>query len=225
MENKNLLKSKTRRDIYNHILRFPGIYLSELSSKLNLRKNNVDYHLKILKKYGLIESCLEDGYIRFYPVKLEGKKAEEVAKLFAKYFKYENKDRMLLLFKDYIPGHKEKKILNLLKRPVIQNILGFLYLNESSLMEISRGINKHWTTTSFHLRKLINVDVVEIISKGSEKRYKLRDFENLLLLSVKIHSWKEYKNNNGEIEYKINQDGIDKVIEGIFDVLPHPYHV
>lgn len=225
MVNKNLLELKSRRDIYNHILRFPGVHLSELCNVLKLQKNNADYHLNILKKEGLIETCFEDGYIRFYPIKLEGKKAEQVAKLFEKSFNYEDFNRMLLIYKYYIPGREEKKILNLIKRPVPYKILGLLYLNDSSLMEISRGINKHWTTTSFHLKKLIKAGLVEQITNGGEKRYSLKNFEYILRLSFMFLAWKEYVNENGEIEYKINYDSFDKVIEGIFEVFPHPYHI
>jgi predicted transcriptional regulator len=226
MDKNKTLELETRRNIYNHILRFPGIHFSDLCKKLNLKKNNVDYHLKILEKQGLIETSSDDGYLRYYPVKLEGRDAEKVANLFARSFPYETNKRVLSIFKYYIPGSKERKILNLIKRPVPQKIILFLYLgDESSLMEIARGLKKHWTTISFHLKKLVKSDVVERVSNGKEVRYQIKDPEYVLRLAFMYTPWRAYVNGGGELEYEVEYSRIDKVINSVYEIFPHPYHV
>ena len=226
MKNKKILNLETRRDIYNHVLRFPGVHLSEICKKLSMKKNNVCYHLEILKKQGLIETTSSDGYTRFFPVKLVGKEAENIAHLFAKSYSYENKKRILSLFKYYIPGRNEKKIINLIKRPVPSEILGFLFPDyDFSLMEISRNLKKHWTTISFHLKKMIKLGIIEKISNGNEVRYKIKDYEYILRLSFMYSCWRQQVKSNGEFEYVVEVTSFDLIFDAFFEIFPHPYHI
>lgn len=149
------LELETRKDIvYNYILKYPGLHLSELSRKLNIPKSTMDYHLNHLKKQEVIVKKSGDGYIRYY-----------IAKKI---------------------GENDKKILNLLRQAVPQEIIMFLLLHpESSKIKISTYLKKHPTTISFHLNKLTSTDIIEIIPNGNEKRYRIKNSEYISDLLIK----------------------------------------
>ena len=224
MKNKNILNLKTRRDIYNHILRKPGVHLNALCKRLNIRKNNVCYHIDILEKNGLIYSSFDDGYLRFYPVKLNEKEAEKVANLFDKTFNYESKSRILTLFKYYIPGRNEKKILTIIHRPVPRDILSILFPDfEHSLLELSRSLDKHWTTVSFHLNKMEKLGIIEKVRYGKEVKYRIKDYYYMLRISFMYGGWHEQVNSEGEIEYVISGSIYDSIYDVFNEIFPSPF--
>jgi len=62
-------------------------------------------------------------------------------------------------------GEKEKRILNFLrKRTTLHIILWFFIAVQCSQKDISRFLEKHPTTISFHLRKMIQAGIIEQIS-------------------------------------------------------------
>ena len=60
------LDFKRRIEIYNFILKYPGLHLSELSRKLNIPKSTMFYHLNMLKKHSFIVSKSNNRYTRYY---------------------------------------------------------------------------------------------------------------------------------------------------------------
>ena len=69
MNADELLELETRRKIYNCILKYPGLHVSELSRKLDLPISTLIYHLKYLKKLGFIEETICKKYTRYYALK------------------------------------------------------------------------------------------------------------------------------------------------------------
>ena len=63
---ENLLALKTRRQIYNFVLKNPGLHLREISRRIKIPKSTLTYHIKYLKKQDLIKEKLESGYKRIY---------------------------------------------------------------------------------------------------------------------------------------------------------------
>ena len=62
-------------------------------------------------------------------------------------------------------GEKEKRILNCLrKRTTLHIILWFFIAVQCSQKDISRFLEKHPTTISFHLRKMIQTGIIEQVS-------------------------------------------------------------
>ena len=224
MKNKKILNLEKRRDIYNFILRFPGSHLSNICKNLNIRKNNVSYHLNILKKHGLIDSISSDGYLRFYPVKLDRKDAEKIADLFDKSFSYETKKRILNLFKYYIPGRNERKILTIINHKIPKDIIKLLFPDYNcSLMEISRNLKKHWTTISYHLKKMEKLGIIEKVIEGKETRYKIKDYEYTLRILFMYSGWHQKVNSEGKIEYVISGKIFDSIYDAFNEIFPNPY--
>ena len=61
-----ILELETRRQIYELILKNPGLHLSEISRKLKIPKTTLTFHLNNLKKRGFIASIFEDKNSRFF---------------------------------------------------------------------------------------------------------------------------------------------------------------
>ena len=66
------LENKTRHDIYNFILKYPGLHFSELSRKLDLPKSTLLFHLNYLERCGVIVTKTEGRYTRFFVEKSFG---------------------------------------------------------------------------------------------------------------------------------------------------------
>ena len=60
------MEFKTRREIYNFILEYPGVHLRELFRRLSYSDGAIKYHLSFLKKQHLVIEKHEMGYNRFY---------------------------------------------------------------------------------------------------------------------------------------------------------------
>lgn len=69
----HILKLEVRRAIYNFILKYPGVYLSEISREMKVSKNNIAYHLHYLKKRDLIVEKSVDRYTRYYAARKIGR--------------------------------------------------------------------------------------------------------------------------------------------------------
>jgi len=55
-----------RRVVYNFILKYPGVYLREISRETMIPKSTIEYHLRYLKKMDLIVAKNGDRYTRYY---------------------------------------------------------------------------------------------------------------------------------------------------------------
>jgi len=83
-------------------------------------------------------------------------------------------------------GKTDKKILHLLRQTVPKEIIIFLLLHrDSSQIKISKNLKKHPTTTSFHLNKLMNIDIIETIPNGNETIYRIKNPQHISDLLIK----------------------------------------
>jgi predicted transcriptional regulator len=128
-------------------------------------------------------------------------------------------------------SEKNKKIFSVLRQEIPRKIMIYLiFLHEdfASQNEISEYLGKHPTTISFHLNKLIEVGLVNRITKGKEIKYRINyehemyDFfikynKSILdgIIPFALNWW----------EYKIQSDRIDNILEFFYEIFPHPYYV
>lgn len=61
-----VLDLENRKKIYNLILNYPGLNLSEISKLLKFNVALVNYHTRFLEENEFINSIKEDGFKRFY---------------------------------------------------------------------------------------------------------------------------------------------------------------
>jgi len=62
MKQKDLMSLKTRKIIYNYILKNPGAHFREISRENNIPLTTINYHLRYLQKYNLLDKKYENGY-------------------------------------------------------------------------------------------------------------------------------------------------------------------
>ncbi|MDH7517491.1 MAG: winged helix-turn-helix transcriptional regulator [Candidatus Thermoplasmatota archaeon] len=60
------LELKKRKDIYNYILKYPGLHLNELCRKMKIPKSTMNYHLNHLIKKGFLVAAPNGRYVRYY---------------------------------------------------------------------------------------------------------------------------------------------------------------
>lgn len=65
------LDHDTRERIYDAVTADPGIFLSELSDRLNVSLSTVRYHVRILEDESLLTSRKIGGKRRYYPMRIE----------------------------------------------------------------------------------------------------------------------------------------------------------
>lgn len=63
---KDILNLTKRKKIYTLLLKNPGLYLREISRKLNIPKTTTNYHLRYLERKNLIKSEIKGKYTRYY---------------------------------------------------------------------------------------------------------------------------------------------------------------
>jgi len=226
MPRENILNLKARRDIYNTILKHPGLHLSELSRRLNLNKNNLDYHLRHLINKGLITVSIGDKYTTYYVKKIEESRAEMIADLLEKELPNETKFRINYFLKYLTPNREDRELVDLIRRKVPNQILTVIYMKpDLSQRKISKILKKHPTTISFHLKKLVDKGLIEYKENGNENLYRIKDEIALFRLVYLFTCWKEQVDKNGMPNGKMDGSGLDAATEYFFDIFPHPYHV
>ena len=197
MRKKDVLNFENRRNIYNLIVLNPGFHLSEISKKIDIPKTTLLYHLKYLEKKDLILKKSEDGFCRYYAT---------------------NK-----------VSAKNKKIFSILRHEIPRKILFYIIFHKDypTQIEISKYLKKHPATVSFHIEKLIDCGLIEKITFGKKIKYKVNtehDFYNFFitydktilndLMPFALEWW----------DYNISINRIDKIMDFIYEILPHPYY-
>jgi len=204
----DLLGLKIRKQIFNFILTFPGLHLRELSRKLQVPKTTLHYHINYLINENLIVEKLENRYKRYYV----NKKV----------------------------GNYDKTTLGYMRQGVPRKIILFLFLYpEHSLNEICQEIEKPPTTVWFHLKKLVDKDIVETRRSGHSYAYRIKNQKEMynMLISYEDSLTDDILNPFLEYIKYVLPDGfppsyrrrkkksIDEMIDSIYEVFPHPYHV
>jgi hypothetical protein len=147
-------------------------------------------------------------------------------------------------------GNSHKKILNYLRQETPRKIILFLCVFYSpTLTEISKSLKlvypkevrgkfnhftRHPSTILAHLKKLIESDIIERIYIDKESRYVLKEPEIIYdilithktsILDDKIKTviwWANVYDKNIKVPDK---DLIEKFVDNIYEIFPHPYHV
>ena len=203
-----ILDIKPRNEIYNFIKENPGYHFREISRKLDMPSSTLKYNLNYLQRKGFISKRSEKGYLRFYI-------SEKISA-------------------------NEKKLLSVLREPVPRNIILYLILYfESSQKEIVEfaqkwekhpskigyHLNKHRTTIAFHMKKLLNEDILTSINKGSEIIYRINDLDEILDLIIKYDKsvladaygrFLKYVNDS----YSNSVQGVDEFIDFFSELFP-----
>lgn len=77
----NVLNLKARREIYDFILKNPGLHIREISRQMNIPKTTLTYHLKYLIKEEIVKERFEGGLKRIYIKEELGSRDKEIINL------------------------------------------------------------------------------------------------------------------------------------------------
>jgi len=147
--------TNTQQKIYELIQENPGLHLSKIAVLMQMRLSLAQYHLANLNRDNLIISITEDGYKRFY-------------------------------IKDSDIGSEDKKIVSLLRKEIPLQIVTFLLKKSNAKhKEILEVIDVSPSTLSYHLNKLVEFEIIEVKSYGSEKGYKIKNKRAVISVLVK----------------------------------------
>ena len=236
MKKEEILKLEIRRQIYQFILKNPGLHLREISRKLKIPKSTLTFHLNNLEKYGLITSIYEDNTSRF--------------------------------FVKYRFGNLEKKLIHMLRKETPRNIILYIgWVTCASQAELSKELEKSNKTIEKHLKKLLELGVIEpasiengvmstvknlkIIGRklvGREVIYRLAltsnpdiSFGDLIWQLFNLYGDGLVTDSNTRLildgfHHIIPKKGLPKKIrtgkaiyenyeKAFYDIFPHPYHV
>ena len=229
---RDILDLETRRNIYNYILKNPGLHFRELERKTNIPEGTLKYHLKFLKKRELITTETTGRYQNYFIKEKVGRKDKKVL------------------------GLLQKEIYHNL----IIGILMLINCTRNILIE-ELDLDMHPNTVAYHLKKLQDLDIIEIApiedgeihgvknsnppiveyqATSSEKFYRLKDPQYIydLLITFKeeikedslLHFLMEAIEQRETYGYKkrgyirTRKEKVDRMLERFYEVFPPPYY-
>lgn len=72
---EGVLEQPTRKNIYTSVRESPGIGLEELSEDVSVTRSTVRYHVRVLRRTGLVDSTTVGGTLRFAPTEADAELA------------------------------------------------------------------------------------------------------------------------------------------------------
>jgi len=191
-----ILELEIRRNIYNYIIKYPGLHNRELCRKMNLSKSSLFYHLTFLKRRGLIVEKSDGVYKRYYPAKKFGIEEMKIFNLLR-----QNIPLKIIMCIEINPDYSLIEIARYWNKDPRTIAYHIKKLNSVGLIESNRvGREVRYRTNKNDLL----LDLLVSYQKS------------LLDENVNIYvTW--LKNNLGKAVAK-------KVMNVIFEIFPHPYY-
>jgi len=227
MNISDALEFKTRKEIYNFILEYPGLHLRELFRRLDHSNGTIKYHLNFLKKQHLIIEKHETGYNRFYASNDVGMDEVKILNVLR-----QKNPRHILLYLLLCVGASQIELSKELNNDPKTIAFHLKKLKEYNIIEIA-PVENGMVRTRYKQSKLFGRKPV-----ASEVIYRLRDpyliYNVFLMYKGKLFDEDTTSDILELVEFfftkkrsKIitsNTTKIDNVEELLYDILPHPYH-
>ena len=228
---ENILALETRRRIYDFIEKNPGLHLREISRKIDISFGGLRHHLDFLEKQGLIITKSNRRYIRYFAAKQVGEKDKEILNL----LRQETPLRIIMLL--LIPGpshiYKDEQTQ---KKAFSEHDTFLKTYSKKELLELTRfwngpygkffHLHKHRTTIDFHLKKLLDVGLIDKVKVGRAVKYKLKDEDIIWTFFIKYQGTLSSRSLNIMMEWQNEGlvDVFDKMTDVFFEIFPHPYY-
>ncbi|MDX1611236.1 MAG: winged helix-turn-helix transcriptional regulator [Candidatus Thermoplasmatota archaeon] len=142
----NVLENETRADLYDFLGEKPGTHLRGIADELDLSTTNVLWHLRKLEDADLVRSKKLEGYKVFYRV--EGGQEGKRRAMASSVLRNENAQSVL----EYISAHPG-----------------------AHQREIARALDVNHGTVRWHLRKMLNTDLLLQVRREHAIQYYLTD--------------------------------------------------
>jgi len=148
------LQLDTRKKLYEAIEENPGLHFRELQRRVSLATGSLQYHLDFLHKKHLIRIEKQGKFNRYYTVR--GRQFGE-----------------------------DSKLMSLLRQESMRKIIVFLLQKkQANNSEIAENIKLSASTTSTHIKKLIELNLIQKKSKGKEKVYCITEPDKIASMLV-----------------------------------------
>jgi len=87
-------------------------------------------------------------------------------------------------------------------------------------------VNRNRSTVRFHIKKLLDIGLIEQVQIGKEVKYKLKDETEIWAFFIKYKDALSKKSINDILIWRSDaiQCASDKLLDILYDALPHPYH-
>jgi len=207
-----ILEFENRKKIYHLILKKPGLHLREIGRLVDISFGALRYHLDYLKKRGLIKSIQDKGFTRYYVTNDVGNKEKTLLSV----FRQETLCKILIIF-----------MLCENKHIFFKEDLKNLPFIKTWYDPENYQLLKHRTTLDYHLKKLVENKILKIVKIKTKIGYILIDSEEIWEFLIKyegalssIHIEK-YLNWTDK---QIVPTHMDRVLNKVWKVFPHPYH-
>jgi len=230
---KNIFNLKKKKEIYEFITENPGVYLREISRRLNIPRTTLIHHLKYLKKNELILSKFVGRYKRYWAVNKIGQKDKELLFL----FRQETPRNIIISITEYgirsqidlsedlnkhpttIAFHLKKlKEMDIIEQAIVKNGMIQRIDKEHWMKRSPRGTEIFYRLKSKELKlRIINLMIAH---------YKRLPEDPLIKHFIEDTPERFTKIKIAE-KYKIvvsPQDAVDQIEEVIFEIFPHPYY-
>lgn len=198
MEKNDVLELKSRCNIYNYILRYPGLHIRELSRLLDMPKSTLIYHLRYLKKNGFIEENFDEFYTRYYAIGTIDRSHKKILALLR-----QKTSRRVILY-------------------LFLNPLSSMDAISKNLNKTRKAISYHLKKLiNFGIIECHKID-------GEKKYLVFEGNGRLLFIAINYEKNffdEETEFAIKKAEQRMKGQGMDKAIEFFYDVFPHPYHV
>jgi len=148
MNEDEVLELKTRRQIYNHILKHPGLHEREISRQLTIPLSTLDYNLFFLKKRGLVTNRSDERYTRYYIAGAIGIKDKKIIAILR-----QNVFRKVIIFLLLHPHSFHRDICNYLE--LAPSTISF-HLNRLANLEVVNRIQVG-RETKYHLEEVEHI--------------------------------------------------------------------
>lgn len=154
-----ILELDTRRDLYELIMKYPGLHMREIHRQLDMPIALVEYHLNFMEKSEVVQSIEEGGYRRYY---VHSDREKDITARI---------------------GHPERMILGLLRQEIPLKIILFLLNNkQASHTVIASHLNISPSKLSYHLNKLLKYNIIKKLGRPDGKGYIIENEKDILRL-------------------------------------------
>jgi len=228
---KNIFGFQKKKEIYDFVYENPGMHLREISKKMNIPKTTLEYHLKYLTKYELIETKHMSKFKRYWVSNKISSKEKEILGL----FRNENICNIILLIYNYVARSETdickdlemspSKVNYYLKKLVKFDIIEEAPYKDGYILRIPKdyAIKRDRVSNEvfYRLKWPISVILLKIIIRY----HKSFPYNPLIEFFVEIAPEKHAKNplkNYKIFDYK-KDDAFGKAIDALYELFPIPF--
>lgn len=226
---EDILELETRREIFNLILKYPGLHLRELSRRTDLSLSGLRHHLNYLIKQEYVVTKSDQRYTRYYASKEVGRRDQ----IWLNILRQEVPRKIVLLLITAGPAELYNKNIKDKKTKLPLQIITH---SKKDLTNLTKYWDKKYAdifhleksrvTIDFHLKKLINAEIVEKIQVGRVNKYRIKDEFGIWLFLAKYQ--KAFSDNLVNLRLSWHDAFIEKriqaALDAAWDVFPHPYY-